>query len=130
MNFVVSLVSGTFGMITTIISGTFQLTCVVAAIGAFVAYNTKPKRNSFIPYITNKNSNNVSAIGTNNTGSIIGNMVKSVVDNVGIATSYVVPAFDYKDYVLFSLVEINDSSRDKYLGVFNNWFDLSRKNSH
>ena len=98
-----------------IISGTLKLSLVIGGIIGFFAYKTKPTRDSFITFMkehANKNDNNIVTRGA-----------KSALLN---AVDSFTSTFNYKDYVVFSTVEICDPCNNKkrlFVGVANNWME-------
>jgi len=96
------------GIVTSIISGTFQASCFVTFV-MISACCTKPSRESFNKYFAN-------TVG-NKTNTIVGWIAEQTT-----STAMTLKNAQYYDYKAFALVDIKDGDHsDRYVGVYYNW---------
>jgi len=107
---------------------------VVLLLSCVVAVQTKPKQDTFVPFLTTQRKNRVSAgtsspapappatTSTTGSNSVSGWFTRNILQPLTGGPR--IPQHTINDYYFFQLATLNDGS-GSYIGLFNQWFVLS-----
>jgi hypothetical protein len=104
---------------------------VFLLLSCVVAVQTKPKQETFVPFLTTQRKNRVSgsssSAATSSSSSSAGNNVSGwFTRNIlqPLTGGPRIPEHTITDYYFFQMATLNDGS-GSYIGLFNQWFVLS-----
>ncbi|KAF9917230.1 hypothetical protein BX616_001612 [Lobosporangium transversale] len=98
-----------------------MLAIIFVILTAVVANQTKPKSETFAPFITTRRKSKVASTSTASSSTRSGWFTRNILEPLVGPT---VPDHTITDYYFFLLATLNDDS-GQYLGIFHQWFVIS-----